>query len=445
MSRLYRALLICCCVLVMTALVGCTASQSSSSTDAYHPVVQPGLTWADAEKILLDTVRDRNQTSAGIKSSIENNKITITSNADGRVVSEFGFYALLGQSIVVDGRGSSVITLPGLITLNFADRGTAEKAADALYFMQQDLQNLRDKGSERLAKFEPVAAQYRALETKPQMSEEQRKLVVQANALTEKKQFFNAREKYLAALALDPTSYPGAYFNLALLEAQMNLPFSAIAYMKQYLLLVPDAKDARSAQDKIYEWELLLPELSATTNLTTDPPDALLEVNVSDSGKGWVYLGRAPKPASFGHSDAKDKSCLIRASKPGYVTEERSFAFAALPGQVHIPLRQSGSDQDTHGYLGINFVPVTEESAKASGLQTLKGVAVKETAKGSPGERAGLQPGDIILAVAGKEITETIDLPRVAASTPIGEAVELNIRRKGQAQIVTIKIGKLPD
>jgi hypothetical protein len=28
--------------------------------------------------------------------------------------------------------------------------------------------------------------------------------------------------------------------------------------MKHYLLLEPQAKDARSAQDKIYEWELML-------------------------------------------------------------------------------------------------------------------------------------------------------------------------------------------
>ena len=447
MSGLYRALLICCCVLVMAALVGCAASQSNMRTDAYHPVVQPGMTWADAVNVLLDTVRDRNNTSDGIKSSIENNAITITRNSDGRVLAEFGFYRLLGLDIVVSGGTGSqpfLIALPGLVSLNFADRASAEKAANALYFMQQDLQNLRDKGNERLAKFEPVAAQYRALETKPQMSEEQRKLVVQANALTEKKQFFNAREKYFAAIALDPTSYPGAYFNLALLEAQMNLPFSAIAYMKQYLLLVPDAPDARSAQDKIYEWELLLPESGATTSISTDPPDALLEMKVSDSGKGWVYLGRAPKPARFAHSDPNPKSCLIRASKPGYVTEERTFPSESLPPQVRISLRESGSGQDTHGYLGIRFEQVTEELAKSSGLQTAKGVVVKEVPKGSPGDRAGLQPGDIILACDGQDIAEAIDLPRKAASTPIGEAVELQILRQGQTQTVTIKIGKQP-
>ena len=103
MSGLYRALLICCCILVMAALVGCAASQSNTRTDVYQPVVQPGMTWADAVNVLLSTLQDRNNTSAGIKCSIENNGITITSNSDGRVLAEFGFYRLLGVNIVVSG------------------------------------------------------------------------------------------------------------------------------------------------------------------------------------------------------------------------------------------------------------------------------------------------------------------------------------------------------
>ena len=128
----------------------------------------------------------------------------------------------------------------------------AERVADDLLFMQHTLRKQLD---ERLARFQPIALQYRALDTKPEMSEEQRRLIVQANALTQQKQYSRADEKYCQAIELDPVSYPEAYFNLALLEAQMDLPFTAIFHMKQYLMLVPDAIDARSAQDKIYEWE----------------------------------------------------------------------------------------------------------------------------------------------------------------------------------------------
>ncbi len=115
---------------------------------------------------------------------------------------------------------------------------------------------MKKEHEKQLALFESKAAEYRALAVKPQVSEEQRKLIVQANALNQQKDYTGAIRLYLKALDLAPVSYPGAYFNLALLSAQVKRYNAAITYMKQYLLLVPDAPDARSARDKIYEWEL---------------------------------------------------------------------------------------------------------------------------------------------------------------------------------------------
>jgi hypothetical protein len=45
---------------------------------------------------------------------------------------------------------------------------------------------------------------------------------------------------------------------MALLSAQQDRFQEAIGYMKKYLLLEPNSSDARGAQDKIYEWELLI-------------------------------------------------------------------------------------------------------------------------------------------------------------------------------------------
>jgi len=59
---------------------------------------------------------------------------------------------------------------------------------------------------------------------------------------------------------MDPVSYPAAYSNLALLTAQLKNYEGAIFYMKKYLLLGPEAADARNAQDKIYEWEIKVPK-----------------------------------------------------------------------------------------------------------------------------------------------------------------------------------------
>ncbi|MBN1140840.1 MAG: tetratricopeptide repeat protein [Deltaproteobacteria bacterium] len=135
------------------------------------------------------------------------------------------------------------------------DLATAQRFANDLFVIQE---HLKKQEQEQTTLFETQATNYRALAVKPAISEAQRKLFVQADALSHQKDYLGAIEFYNKAFEIDPFSYPGAYFNVALLEAQENRFRSAIGSMKKYLLLVPDAKDARSAQDKIYEWELMI-------------------------------------------------------------------------------------------------------------------------------------------------------------------------------------------
>jgi tetratricopeptide (TPR) repeat protein len=87
------------------------------------------------------------------------------------------------------------------------------------------------------------------------ISEEQRKYIVQANALNEEKNYDQALEFLEIAIQTDPFSYPEAYYNMALIAAQVEDYAFAVFNMKKYLILMPDAGDARAAQDKIYEWE----------------------------------------------------------------------------------------------------------------------------------------------------------------------------------------------
>lgn len=92
--------------------------------------------------------------------------------------------------------------------------------------------------------------------SKKQITEEQRKFIVQANAANEEKKYTAALELYKKAMEINEFSYPQGYYNMAIIAAQINNYTYAIFYMKKYILLEPDAEDARKAQDKIYEWEM---------------------------------------------------------------------------------------------------------------------------------------------------------------------------------------------
>lgn len=241
----------------------------------YRPEVRPGATFDSAKMDFEESLRHLRfypDTCPPLalqveKTTVYGDSIEIgwTNRCGGKTgVFVLPRYKISCCEIIVEyrkeGRGNirHEINFPDLVSLQFDDLASAQKAADALLFIQNEEKKADEERNAQLARFEPIAAQYRALQTKPVMSEEQRKFVVQANAFNQEKNYDKATEKYLKAVDSNPTSYPVAYFNLALLSAQQKHPRRAIFYMKHYLLLEPDAKDARSGQDKIYEWEALL-------------------------------------------------------------------------------------------------------------------------------------------------------------------------------------------
>lgn len=127
------------------------------------------------------------------------------------------------------------------------------EVCDTLFSLGQHYRRQQQKDA---AAFTEQAARVRAQAVKPALSEEQRRLVVQAEHLRQQKDYLGAADLFRTAIRLGPVSYPPAYFNLALLYEQEGLYARAIESMRRYLALQPNAADARAAQDKIYQWEL---------------------------------------------------------------------------------------------------------------------------------------------------------------------------------------------
>jgi len=126
---------------------------------------------------------------------------------------------------------------------------------DLLYYMQYYYGN--KYCIEEVERFKQIGENYQTLTEKPTISEEQRKYILQANALNDNKDYQSAIQYYDKAFALNPVSYPAGYYNLALISGLAGNYNYAILNMKKYLLLLPNAPDAREAQDKIYGWEVL--------------------------------------------------------------------------------------------------------------------------------------------------------------------------------------------
>lgn len=97
------------------------------------------------------------------------------------------------------------------------------------------------------------------------------------------------------------------------------------------------------------------------------------------------------------------------------------------------------------GYLGVNIQAVDAPIAKIYGLNAAAGVIVTKVTEDSPGDKAGLKEGDLILKYDGKTILDTRMLSRLVAETRIDSMVEVNIIREGKRQAIKVKIEERED
>ncbi len=97
------------------------------------------------------------------------------------------------------------------------------------------------------------------------------------------------------------------------------------------------------------------------------------------------------------------------------------------------------------GWLGVLIQEVSEELAEGLSLPDSHGALVGDVVPDSPAAKAGLQVGDVIRSVAGKEAKDVPDVRNRIAHTPPGTALELRVLREGEERTVTVTIGELAD
>jgi serine protease Do len=114
-----------------------------------------------------------------------------------------------------------------------------------------------------------------------------------------------------------------------------------------------------------------------------------------------------------------------------------------LAKTVLLQLRDRGAV--VRGYLGVAVRPITPETAEATGLKDQKGALIESVVEGSPAEKAGVQKGDVIVAVNEQAIGAPPELTRKIVGTAPGTRVELSIVRKGKTITLPVELGRLPE
>ncbi|MEI9965634.1 MAG: PDZ domain-containing protein [Caulobacteraceae bacterium] len=73
-----------------------------------------------------------------------------------------------------------------------------------------------------------------------------------------------------------------------------------------------------------------------------------------------------------------------------------------------------------------------------------KGALVAELTPGGPAEKAGVQPGDVVIGVNGHPVTSSSDLTRQVAASHSGDVLHLQVMRGGKPTSVDVRSGVRP-
>ena len=98
----------------------------------------------------------------------------------------------------------------------------------------------------------------------------------------------------------------------------------------------------------------------------------------------------------------------------------------------------------SRGRLGVTIQGVNKELADSFGLKKPQGALVAAVEAKSPAEKAGIKTGDIILAVDGRDVESSVDLPRVIGESRPGTQVKLKIWRQGETKELSASLGEAP-
>ncbi|MFK5950396.1 MAG: DegQ family serine endoprotease [Methylococcales bacterium] len=118
----------------------------------------------------------------------------------------------------------------------------------------------------------------------------------------------------------------------------------------------------------------------------------------------------------------------------------------AIPSNMVMTLKKTlvKHGKVKRGLLGVATQDLTPELVKAFDLKNSQGAVVSKVNKGSAADTAGIETGDIFVALNGKKVKNSHQIRNIVGLLQVGEKVEIELVRGQQTKTIVATIGKQP-
>src|SRR5262249_12447125 len=160
-------------------------------------------------------------------------------------------------------------------------------------------------------------------------------------------------------------------------------------------------------------------------------------------GGAWNTIMRELRSASRYAGQTVDNTYGFRVARTLAVvdgTQASDISHTAAPGG---DVAAAGAGARRWG--GFRVQAVTPELVAKRGLTVTRGILVATAQPDSPAAHAGIESGDVITAINGRDIGDARDLARTISTVLPGDTVRLSVIRRGQEKTFNMTIGALPE
>jgi serine protease Do len=224
-------------------------------------------------------------------------------------------------------------------------------------------------------------------------------------------------------------------------------PLTDVAVLKVEARDLPTATLGNSARLEVGQWVLAIgAPLGLERTATQGIISALGRALPNDSYVPFIQTDVPINPGNSGGPlfDLEGRvvgiNSQIVSNSGGYM----GLSFA-IPINIAVAVAKQILEQGhaTHGWVGISAQELTLDLAQAYGLEAPRGALVSEVRPGGPADLAGLQMGDIILALDDFAIVDSADLPPLIGVSHPGSEHLLVVLRDGKVVRLKVKVGDM--
>jgi Do/DeqQ family serine protease len=98
----------------------------------------------------------------------------------------------------------------------------------------------------------------------------------------------------------------------------------------------------------------------------------------------------------------------------------------------------------TRGWIGVEPQDLTPELARTFNLPVREGVLITGVLQGGPAQQAGMRPGDVVVAVAGQTVANTVQLLNAVAALRPQSTAEISVQRANERLELQVKVAQRP-